>query len=211
MQELWCSRYKLTLITPQIVLNPPSYPNFLGFLKWASIDCVPTEMTFSVSRNRGEFEWAGDNLRTLFCQFMNIFKLDMWRLVYDIIKFNACCRRLLANVDDRNYLNMSIGEYVSSEGYSPSFVDNYLMVSLVRRHALGLTVHWCSQWPHACGARRPTYAFEISLPSLWYDAQVKRLAIGVLIVNFRSNSSITITFCNWPENQSGWLSWAGGK
>jgi predicted NAD/FAD-binding protein len=45
-----------------LVANPPTYPNFLRFLKLLKIPILDTQMTFSVSRDRGAFEWAGDGL-----------------------------------------------------------------------------------------------------------------------------------------------------
>jgi hypothetical protein len=57
---------------PQIVANPPTYPNFLRFLKLLKIPILDTQMTFSVSRDRGAFEWAGDGLGALFCQVGNL-------------------------------------------------------------------------------------------------------------------------------------------
>ena len=55
-----------------IVLNPPTYPNFLRFLRLLKIPLLKTEMTFSVSRDRGVFEWAGDGPAALFCQLTNL-------------------------------------------------------------------------------------------------------------------------------------------
>ncbi len=50
----------------------------------------------------------------------------MWILLYDIMRFNMCARRLL---DGPVELGLSIGEYLHREGYSDSFRDNYLLVS----------------------------------------------------------------------------------
>ncbi|KAH7923353.1 FAD/NAD(P)-binding domain-containing protein [Leucogyrophana mollusca] len=111
-----------------IVLNPSTYPNFLRFLKrYPKITILPTEMTFSVSRDRGLFEWAGNNLLTVFCQPSRLLDPNMWRLLYDVMRFNACSRRLVMGKMPEDEL--SIGEYLQLEGYSNSFRDNYLIVS----------------------------------------------------------------------------------
>jgi hypothetical protein len=88
-------------------------------------------MTFSVSRDQGEFEWAGHNAGTVFAQRSRLLDPKMWRLVYDVLRFNACARRLIVNwdrmlspVDD-----MSVGEYLKKEGYSEQFATDYLLVS----------------------------------------------------------------------------------
>ncbi|KAH9980028.1 hypothetical protein BGW80DRAFT_1272690 [Lactifluus volemus] len=96
------------------VFNPPTYPNFLRFLKLhSSIEIIKTQMTFSVSRDGGAFEWAGDGLRSVFCQPKRVFDLGMWRMLFDIMRFNACAVRVLSEKDD-----LSIGEYLRREGYS---------------------------------------------------------------------------------------------
>ncbi|GJE88773.1 hypothetical protein PsYK624_048590 [Phanerochaete sordida] len=81
-------------------------------------------MTFSVSRDHGIFEWAGKNLSSLFCQPMRVLDRNMWRMVYDIFRFNACARRILHETSGSH---MSIGEYLKREGYSEAFRDNYLV------------------------------------------------------------------------------------
>lgn len=109
----------------QIVFNPPTYPNFLRFLTLhkRSVEMIKTQMTFSVSRDGGAFEWAGDGLRSVFCQPRRVFDLGMWRMLFDIMRFNACAVRVLAENDD-----LSIGEYLQREGYSSQFRDDYLIV-----------------------------------------------------------------------------------
>ncbi|KAL1741427.1 hypothetical protein HDZ31DRAFT_45464 [Schizophyllum fasciatum] len=110
----------------QIVFNPTTYPNFLRFLRMnPEITILPTEMTFSVSRDHGAFEWAGKDLRAVFCQPQRLLDPDMWRLLYDVLRFNACARRILD--DDAIPDDMPIGEYLVQEGYSDAFKDNYLI------------------------------------------------------------------------------------
>jgi predicted NAD/FAD-binding protein len=85
---------------------------------------IETEMTFSVSRDGGVFEWAGDGLRSVFCQPRRVFDLGMWRMLFDILRFNACAVRVLVEEDG----DLSIGEYLRREGYSSQFKDDYLIV-----------------------------------------------------------------------------------
>lgn len=85
-------------------------------------------MPFSISRDFGAFEWAGGNLFTVFCQPKRVFDSEMWKLVYDVLRFNACARRILKQSVVKG-VEISIGEYLEKEGYSDSFRDNYLIVS----------------------------------------------------------------------------------
>ncbi|KAF9820730.1 hypothetical protein IEO21_01173 [Rhodonia placenta] len=70
-----------------IVFNPSTYPNFLRFLNLypdLRQHICATDMTFSVSRDGGAFEWAGNNLSSVFCQPKRLLDPDMWRMLYDI-------------------------------------------------------------------------------------------------------------------------------
>lgn len=51
----------------------------------------------------------------------------MWRMVYDVFRFNACAIRVLMLNEARK--EQSIGEYLEKEGYSHVFKDDYLIVS----------------------------------------------------------------------------------
>ncbi|KDR82518.1 hypothetical protein GALMADRAFT_151612 [Galerina marginata CBS 339.88] len=137
-----------------IVFNPSTYPNFLRFLQlypppkntrlslpsWlrrkdpvednnngSGIRILPTEMTFSISRDGGAFEWAGKNLATVFCQARRLVDPQMWRMIYDVLRFNACARRVLLKTEDISEREISIGDYLNNEGYSAAFRNNYLI------------------------------------------------------------------------------------
>jgi hypothetical protein len=114
----------------QIVFYPPTCPNFLRFLALhkRSVEVTKTHMTFSVSRDSGAFEWANHGLRSVFCQPRRVFDLGMWRMLFDIMRFNACAVRVLAENED-----LSIREYLQKRGYSSRFTDDYLIVCLCPR------------------------------------------------------------------------------
>ena len=101
---------------------------------------VKTEMTFGVSRDAGDFEWAGTSLAGLFAQRRNFFKPRMWRLIFDIVRFNQFALDLLQdeendvdptkdakNGPDPQPRTESIGDYLDREGYSQTFRDDYLV------------------------------------------------------------------------------------
>jgi predicted NAD/FAD-binding protein len=115
----------------------------IAFLKAVKVETVPTEMTFGVSHDYGLFEWA-TSLGGMFAQRRNILSPRMWRMIFDIIRFNQFALDLLANEDQhQSYINgvgvengngnsedgrlESIGEYLEREGYSDAFRDDYLI------------------------------------------------------------------------------------
>lgn len=117
--------------------------NFIAFLKQVGISTVPTEMTFGISRDQGLFEWAGTSLSAVFAQKCNIFKLRMWQMIFDIIRFNQFALDLLQQEDESEtdsvtedegfdanrepLYRQSIGEYLDQENYSEAFRDDYLI------------------------------------------------------------------------------------
>ncbi|KAL7623987.1 hypothetical protein AAE478_005544 [Parahypoxylon ruwenzoriense] len=128
---VWKKGKFTTLVdTGFIVLNAATYPNFINFLKKIDVKTVPTQMTFGISRDRGAFEWAGTSLDSLFCQRRNLFSLKMWRLIFDIIRFNQFGLDLLKNDENGAETDEStetIGQYLDREGYSDTFRNDYLI------------------------------------------------------------------------------------
>lgn len=131
----------------QIVCNPPTYPNFLSFLAHKKVRTIPTSMTFSVSRDLGLFEWAGDNLSTVFIQRKNLLNPRLWRMLLDVLRFNLFGLDLVdgdqkdgsrgtaqSKKEDREEVekDMSIGEYLERGGYGDGFKEDYLLVSSSR-------------------------------------------------------------------------------
>lgn len=107
------------------MFNTLTYPNFLNFLKTINVPYFASDMSFAVTRDRGEFEWAGGSPSSLFAQRSNLLNPSHWRMVWDIIRFNSGALRLLRSGDTGE----SIGRYLERHGYSAAFRDNYLLVS----------------------------------------------------------------------------------
>ncbi|KAI5791661.1 hypothetical protein DFH27DRAFT_655078 [Peziza echinospora] len=120
-------KYETMVDTGFIVCNEATYPNFLSFLKCIGITPAPTAMTFSISRDSGLFEWAGTNLFTVFAQGKNLLNPAMWRMLFDVIRFNHFASDILENEIPEGEEEESIGEYLERESYSESFKNNYLI------------------------------------------------------------------------------------
>ena len=117
--------------------------NFIAFLKEIGVPTVPTEMTFGVSRDQGLFEWSGTSLSAIFAQQGNIFRVRMWQMIFDIVRFNQFALDLLAEEDESEVdptgangvpksasvsrRQQSIGDYLDQNHYSDAFRDDYLI------------------------------------------------------------------------------------
>lgn len=139
----------------QIVFNPSTYPNFINFLNQypdLADRILPTEMTFAVSRDMGAFEWAGNNLMTVFCQPSRLLDLEMWRLLYDVLRFNASAQAYIIELERKGTTGeeLSIGKYLDQHGYSESFRDNYLIVCALVCELYVFTHHFATVAYDSC-------------------------------------------------------------
>jgi predicted NAD/FAD-binding protein len=82
-------------------------------------------MTFGISRDFGAFEWSGTSGISLFAQRSNALKPSFWRMIFDIVRFNQFALDLLSTPSIPT--DLSIGEYLETEGYSDAFRDDYLI------------------------------------------------------------------------------------
>jgi predicted NAD/FAD-binding protein len=99
---------------------------------------APTEVTFGVSRDQGIFEWADTSLGAIFCQRKNLRSPRMWRMMFDVVRFNQFALDILIADDIETRPGRSsakhqvgaeetIGQYLEREGYSNAFRDDYLL------------------------------------------------------------------------------------
>ena len=80
-----------------IVFNDWTYPNFIKLMDKLGVQRQPTEMSFSVTSDKHNIEYNGNNLNTLFAQRRNLLRPRFWRIVRDILKFNKLCKAAIDN------------------------------------------------------------------------------------------------------------------
>lgn len=95
-------------------------------------------MALGVSRDHGAFEWGGKNLASVFCQTRNILSPSMWRMLFDVIRFNHFALDVLIDEDKKQSASgtdtssaviqeETIGKYLDRHGYSDAFRNGYLI------------------------------------------------------------------------------------
>ena len=108
-----------------IVYNDWTYPNFIKLLERLNVKTQATNMGFSVSDPESNYEYAGENLNTLFCQRSNLLSPRHWRVIRDILRFNKSA------VADYKAGTLSaedtLGNYLAAGSYSDDFRDFYLL------------------------------------------------------------------------------------
>lgn len=83
-----------------IVCNPVTYPNFLQFMAILGVELIESNMSFSVSREFGLFEWCGSNLDSIFAQRSNLLNPSMYRMIWDCIRFHEHATRIAEESDE---------------------------------------------------------------------------------------------------------------
>lgn len=107
-----------------LVFNDRTYPNLIALFQELGVQSHPSDMSFSVSRNKGEFEWAGTSLDTLFAQRSKLFSPSFAFMIRDILRFNRNAESYLAQVEQSG---CSLNELLIAGGYGKAFRDSYLL------------------------------------------------------------------------------------
>jgi predicted NAD/FAD-binding protein len=107
-----------------LVYNDRTYPNLIALFALLGVESVPTEMSFAVSLENPDLEWAGSNLATVFGQKRNLLRPQFWAMLSDILRFNRESQAWLdANPGDAR----SLRDYLVENRYSAAFSDWYLL------------------------------------------------------------------------------------
>lgn len=107
-----------------LVFNENTYPNLIALFDLLGVDSVATEMSFAVSLEKPDLEWAGTNLATLFGQKRNLLRGQFWSMLRDIVRFN---RESIAWLESAADQSETLRDFLKQGRYSSAFSDWYLL------------------------------------------------------------------------------------
>lgn len=117
--------HRYAVDTGFIVYNDWTYPNFIALMDEIGVPNRPTEMSFSYRDAPTGLEYAGSDLNTLFAQRRNLLSPRFYGMIRDILRFN---RESIADLETGKVpTDISLGDYLNSRKYGPSFTDYYLI------------------------------------------------------------------------------------
>ena len=134
----------ITLPTPQgpithgvdtgfLVFNERTYPNLINLFAELQVETAPSNMSFSVkvpgAMNGKTLEWSGTDLNSVFAQRSNLVNPRFWRMLADVVRFNALCTRI-ANAQREQDLQQPLVEFLRTHKFSASFRDWYFLPML---------------------------------------------------------------------------------
>jgi uncharacterized protein len=105
-----------------IVFNDRNYPLFERLLGRLNVPWQPSEMSFSVSDARGDFEYNGSSPNGLFAKRAHLVTPSFHGMIADLVRFNRDARALLASRDDP-----SLSDWLAIRGYSKPFVERLIV------------------------------------------------------------------------------------
>lgn len=111
-----------------IVFNDWNYPNLTRLFAHLDVPAIKSDMSFAVSigqgESRGELEWSGSSVATLFAQKRNLLRPGFHRMWRDILRFN---KSAVADLAAGRMAGLSLGDYLARGRYSDSFMLDYLL------------------------------------------------------------------------------------
>ena len=107
-----------------MVYNEVTYPLLTRLFSELDVDTRETSMSFSVQHRPSGIEWNGDRLSTLFAQRKNLLNLRHWKFLFQLNRFNT---EAVAAIEEAEWAEMTLGEYVEARGYGQDFMERYLI------------------------------------------------------------------------------------
>ena len=113
---------KYSVETGFIVLNDKNYPIFTSLLKHLNIGVNNSSMSFSVSVDKGQFEYSSSYIGLL-GQTKNIIDPKYWGMLRDINYFYTNALKDVKDCPD----NETLGQFLKKFNYSNKFIDYHLV------------------------------------------------------------------------------------
>ena len=104
-----------------IVFNYANYPRMAQLFKSLNVPVIKSDMSFGVSAQSGNFEYALRTLNSLYGQRMNLIRPKYHKMILDIIKFNKNAENALEGPD------MTLGDLLAKIGTGDWFRDYYIL------------------------------------------------------------------------------------
>lgn len=115
---------EVSLDTGFMVFNFETYPLMTKLFKTLNVPIKKTDMSFSVQNKVNGLEFCGSGLSGLFGQRRNLLKMDYWKFLLEIKRFNEQAPEL---VKDGKCFDMSVADYQKKYQHSDFFIENFLI------------------------------------------------------------------------------------
>jgi predicted NAD/FAD-binding protein len=107
-----------------IVYNEAAYPNLTALFRHLGVATAFTDMSFGVSLDDGDLEYASTDFSTLFAQKRNLLRPRFWSMLGDLVRF---CRQAPRHACALDASMTSLGDYLGEAGYGRAFQDDHIL------------------------------------------------------------------------------------
>ncbi|MFW1677167.1 NAD(P)/FAD-dependent oxidoreductase [Pontibacter sp. JAM-7] len=107
-----------------IVYNPVNYPNLVQLFKHLNVTSAETDMTFAISRNKGQLEYSGTDMSGLLAQKKNLLRPRFWVMIKELLRFYRNAESMCQAAEAQE---MTLGELLERYGYHDAFVQDHLL------------------------------------------------------------------------------------
>lgn len=184
-----------------LVFNERTYPGLIALLDTLQVPTARTDMSFSVQvpgagLGGRALEWNGANLRSVFAQKSNLLRLRFWRMLREVLRFNALCTRI-AQANEDTAMQQPLADFLQQHGFDQTFRDWYFlpmlgciwscptdqmlrfpvatMIRFCHNHGLIQVNHRPQWWTVAGGARQYVERIVAKLSDTRLNAAVQRI------------------------------------
>ena len=114
-----------------LVFNERTYPQLIKLFAELGVPTAKSDMSFSVQvpHGRGQLEWSGASLATVFAQPANALRPGFWRMLRDILRFNRICTGIALRQAEAE-LTQPLGTFLEQQRFSTEFRDWYFLPML---------------------------------------------------------------------------------
>jgi predicted NAD/FAD-binding protein len=116
-----------------LVFNERTYPNLINLFAELNVETAPSDMSFSVKvpgALKGKtLEWSGTDLNSVFAQRSNLVNPRFWRMLADVMRFNALCTRIAKEQREKE-LQQPLSDFLRTHKFSEPFRDWYFLPML---------------------------------------------------------------------------------
>lgn len=116
-----------------LVFNERTYPHLIALFEELGVPTARSDMSFSVQVPQAlggrPLEWSGTSLDTVFTQRANLLRPRFWRMLRDLVRFNALATRLAQSGADAA-LMQPLSAFLDAQGFSREFREWYFLPML---------------------------------------------------------------------------------
>ena len=106
-----------------IVYNEATYPNLTALFAHLGVRTKASEMSFAVSLDGGDLEYAGTDLGGLFAQRRNLVRPRFWSMLRDLRRFYRDAPGHARSISP----DTSLGVFLDAHGYGEAFQKDHLL------------------------------------------------------------------------------------